>query len=40
VGVKHVEKKVVPSQVIEAHDEEIVEWDCSSVLRPEEKVEV
>ena len=37
VGTKHVEVHVIPSrftaeQVIEAHDEDIVEWDCGESL--------
>jgi hypothetical protein len=41
VGTKHVEETVVPSsytpeQVIAAHDEDVVEWDCEPVLGPVE----
>lgn len=36
VAVKHVEKLVIPQTVIEAHDEEVIEWDCGSILEGEE----
>jgi len=34
VGVKHVEAK---TEYTPAHDEEIVEWDCVSILEPKEE---
>jgi hypothetical protein len=40
VGKKHVPETVIPSEykperVIAAHDEDIVEWDCSPIIAPE-----
>lgn len=32
VGSRHVPEKVIPAQVIPAHDEDVVEWDCKPVL--------
>lgn len=34
VGKKHVEAQLIPARLIEAHDEEIVEWDCAPILAP------
>ena len=31
-GVRHVNEQVIPGRVVPAHDEEIVEWDCDSIL--------
>jgi hypothetical protein len=41
VGTRHVERQIEPevyrpSRVIEAHDEDILEWDCAPVLAPDE----
>lgn len=32
VGTRHVPEKVIPAQVIPAHEEDIVEWDCKPIL--------
>jgi hypothetical protein len=45
VGKKMVEKVVVPSsytpeQIIEAHEEDVIEWDCGSVIAPETPADV
>jgi hypothetical protein len=44
VGTRYVEEQLipeqyVPSRVIPAHEEDIVEYDCQPVLRPEPKEE-
>lgn len=37
-GTKHIERSVVPEHIVEAHDEEIVEWVCNdALLSPPEK---
>lgn len=34
VGKRQVPAEVIPERVIEAHEEDIVEWDCGSLLAP------
>jgi hypothetical protein len=33
VGTRHVPAVIVPASLIPSHDEEIVEWDCESILK-------
>lgn len=32
IGTRHVPEKIIPAQVIPAHSEDIVEWDCKPIL--------
>jgi hypothetical protein len=32
VGSRHVPEKIIPAQIVPAHEEEIVEWDCKPIL--------
>lgn len=43
VGARHVPEKIIPAvaaQIIPAHEEEIVEWDCKPILAKKPVVEV
>jgi|SRR5215469_6219335 len=33
VGKRTIERQVIPERVIEAHEEEVVEWDCEPILQ-------
>jgi hypothetical protein len=35
VGKRVIKRHVIPEQIVEAHEEEIVEWDCEPVMAEE-----